>query len=70
MVEEMKAIEKNGTQEMTDLSEDKNAIGLKWIFKTKFAADGRIQKQKARLVEKGYVHQYGVDFEETFSLIA
>ena len=70
MVEEINTIEKNGTWEMIDLPEGKNAIGLKWVFKTKCTADGSIQKHKARLVAKGYVQQYGVDFEETFSPIA
>ncbi|KAK9101268.1 hypothetical protein Scep_024698 [Stephania cephalantha] len=70
MEEEMKAIEKNETWEITDLPEGKNAIGLKWVFKTKFANDGSILKHKARLVAKGYAQQYGIDFEETFSPVA
>lgn len=70
MVEEMKSIEKNGTWEMVDLPEGKNSIGLKWIFKTKFAADGSLQEHKARFVAKGYAQQYGVGFEETFSPVA
>ena len=70
MLEEMKSIEKNGTWEMVELPEDKNAIGLKWVFKTKFAVDGSLQKNKARLVVKGYAQQYGIDFEETFSPVA
>ncbi|CAL5345664.1 unnamed protein product [Camellia sinensis] len=70
MVEELAAIEKNRTWEMMDLSEGKNAIGLKWVFKTKFGADGSIQKHKARLVAKGYAQQHGIDFEETFSPVA
>ncbi|KAA3467261.1 Retrovirus-related Pol polyprotein from transposon TNT 1-94 [Gossypium australe] len=52
MEEEIKAIEKNGTWEMVDLPKDKSAIGLKWVFKTKFAADGSLRKHKARLVAK------------------
>lgn len=32
----------------------KNAIGLKWVFKTKYHIDGSIQKHKARLVARGY----------------
>lgn len=44
--------------------------GLKWVFKTKFGADGSIQKHKARLVAKGYAQQHGIDFEETFSPVA
>ena len=67
MKEEMTAIEKNGTWKMVDLPEGKNAIGLKWVYKTKFAADGSLEKQKARLVAIGYAHQHDIDFEETFS---
>jgi len=47
MLEEMKAIKKNGTWEMTDLPEGKNAIGLKSAFMTNFSVDGSIQKHKA-----------------------
>lgn len=70
MLDEMKSIEKNGTWEMVELPEGKNAIDLKWVFKTKFAADGSLQKHKAHLVAKGYAQQYGIDFEETFSPVA
>ena len=70
MVEEMKSIEKNRTWEMMELPKGKNAIGLKWVFKTKYTADGSLQKHKYRLVATGYAQQYGVKFEETFSPIA
>ncbi|TYJ98142.1 putative gag-pol polyprotein, identical [Cucumis melo var. makuwa] len=55
---------------MVDLLEGKNAIGLKWVYKTKFAADGSLEKHKARLVAKGYAQQHGIDFEEIFSSVA
>ncbi|XP_070013815.1 putative mitochondrial protein AtMg00820 [Nicotiana tabacum] len=70
MLEEVKFIEKSGTWEMVELSEGKNSIVLKWVFKTKFIADGSLKKHKTRLVSKGYEQQYGVDFEETFSSVA
>lgn len=70
MKEELMAIQKNETWEMVNLPEGKNAIGLKWVFKTKYHADGTIQKHKARLVAKGYSQQHGIDFEETFSPVA
>ena len=52
------------------LPEGKNVIGVKWVFRTKFGADGSVQKFKARLVAKGYAQEYGVDYEETFSPVA
>lgn len=61
---------KNETWELTDLLNGKNAIGLKWIFKTKYHADGSIQMHNARLVANGYSKQHGVDYEETFSPVA
>lgn len=34
--EEINVIEKNETWELVDRSKDKDVIGVKWIFKTKF----------------------------------
>ena len=55
---------------MVNLLEGKNAIDLKWVYKTKFTTEGSLEKHKARLVAKGYAQQHGIDFEETFSHVA
>lgn len=70
MIEEIQSIEKNQTWELVDLPEGKNVIVLKWIFKTKYNADGSVKRHKAQLVAKGYSQQQGIDFEETFSPVA
>nr|GEU33566.1 retrovirus-related Pol polyprotein from transposon TNT 1-94 [Tanacetum cinerariifolium] len=70
MQDELSAIQKNKTWELVDLPAGKYPIGLKWVFKTKYLADGRIQKHKARLVVKGYAQQHGIDYKKTFSPVA
>ncbi|XP_014506329.1 uncharacterized protein LOC106766084 [Vigna radiata var. radiata] len=46
MVEELKAIEKNGTWTMTVLPKHKHPIEVKWVFKTKLKPDGSVSKLK------------------------
>lgn len=70
MQEEMEAIHKNQTWKLTALPEGKRAIGLKWIFKSKFNSNGTLLRKKALVVAKGYVQQEGVDFEDAYSLVA
>ncbi|KAD2804715.1 hypothetical protein E3N88_38092 [Mikania micrantha] len=70
MKAEIASIEKNQTWTLTDLPEGCKAVGLKWVFKTKKSAEGKVLKHKARLVAKGYVQQYGVDYEEVFAPVA
>jgi hypothetical protein len=45
-------------------------FGRKWLFKNKFNAKGKVEKYKARLVEKGYSQVEGIDLGEIFSPVA
>ena len=53
MNEEIGAIEKSKTWELVDLHEGKDAIGVKWISKTKSNAEGNFDRHNERLVVKG-----------------
>nr|GFD59235.1 retrovirus-related Pol polyprotein from transposon TNT 1-94 [Tanacetum cinerariifolium] len=43
---------------------------LKWIYKVKLDEYGDDLKNKERLVAKGYRQEEGIDFEESFTLVA
>ncbi|GJU62745.1 retrovirus-related pol polyprotein from transposon TNT 1-94 [Tanacetum coccineum] len=45
-------------------------IALKWIYKVKLDEYGDVLKNKAQLVTKGYRQEEGIDFEESFALVA
>jgi len=70
MKEELAMIDKNQTWMLVDRPTHKKVIGVKWIFKTKLNADGKINKHKARLVVKGYSQEAGIDFTETFAPVS
>ena len=68
--EEVQALEKNGTWEITELPKGKKPVRCKWIFTVKHKADGGIERFKARLMVKGFTQSYGVDYQKTFAPIA
>ncbi len=70
MDEEMATLDANDPWEFVVLLKDNKAIGCKWVYKVKHNADGSVSRYKARLVAKGYAQTYGIDYEETYSLVA
>ncbi|MCO5584098.1 hypothetical protein L7F22_038021 [Adiantum nelumboides] len=70
MNEEMDALYENETWELAPLPKGKKPIGCRWVYKIKLNSDASVSRYKARLVAKGYAQTYGIDYEETFSLVA
>lgn len=59
----------NQVWDLVDLQSEPRAIGNKWVFKIKRKVDRSIDMYNARLLEKGYTQQEGINYEETFSLV-
>jgi hypothetical protein len=70
MDEDMAVLDPNATWELVALPKDKKPIGCKWVYKVKHNADGYVSRYKAKLVAKGYAQTYGINYEETYSLVA
>ena len=70
MVDEMQALDDNGTWDLVPLPIRKKAIGCRWVFAVKFNHDGYIARFKAGLAAKGYTQTYDIDYSKTFSPIA
>ncbi|KAK3026411.1 hypothetical protein RJ639_041423 [Escallonia herrerae] len=70
MNEEIGAIEKNDTWELTTFQSDKKPIGVKWVYKVKKNYKGKVERYKVRLVVKGYKQRAGIDYDEVFAPVA
>ena len=72
MTEKLDQLHKNDT--WTLVPKDKiepghRPLGGKWVYKVKRDVDGNIARFKARWVVKGYLQQFGVDFDQTFAVV-
>ncbi len=70
MVEEYNSIMVNDVWEVVPRPQDRIVVGLRWIYKVTYAANGSVEKYKARFVAKGYAQKEGIDYKETFTPVA
>lgn len=59
---EMEALKENQTWEVVDLPNVKRPVECKWIFTIKYNSDDAIERHKARLMVKGYIQTYEIDY--------
>nr|GEY91979.1 retrovirus-related Pol polyprotein from transposon TNT 1-94 [Tanacetum cinerariifolium] len=70
MQEELNEFERLEVWELVPRPNKVMVITFKWIYKVKLDELGGILKDKARLVARGYHQEEGIDFEESFALVA
>ena len=70
MIEEYSSIMKNDVWEVVPRPTGKSVVTSRWLYKIKHAADGSVEKYKARFVAQGFTQKEGIDYDETFAPVA
>lgn len=69
MQHEFDALRTNDTWSLVPRPNIENFIGSKWMYRTKYHANGSLNVYKVRLVARGFTQIPGIVFTHTFSLI-
>ncbi|GJS49416.1 retrovirus-related pol polyprotein from transposon TNT 1-94 [Tanacetum coccineum] len=70
MQEELNQFIANDVWELAPQPRNMAIIGTKWVFRNKLDENGIASQNKARLVTQGYNQQEGIDYDETYTLVA
>ena len=68
--EELATLKAAGTWRLKEAPLGANIIGYKWVFKMKKDAAGNVVCYKARLVTQGFSQIRGVNYDNTYALVA
>jgi hypothetical protein len=68
--EELENFERNQVWELVDPPPGCKPIGTKWVWKNKEGEKGEVVRNKSRLIAQGFSQKEGINYEETFALVA
>jgi hypothetical protein len=69
MRSEYSSLVDNVTWQLVPKPPGANVVSGKWVYRHKFHSDGSLARYEARWVVRGICQEYGIDYEETFSLV-
>lgn len=67
---EYRSLLTNDTWDRVPLPKEQKLVRCKWVYKTKYGPDGKVDKNKAQLVGKGLSQVEGIDYTKTFSPVS
>jgi hypothetical protein len=70
MNEKYRSLMANDAWDLVTLLKGRKLVICKWVYRTKYASDGSVDRHKAWLFAKGFSQVEGIDYNETFSPVA
>ncbi|CAI7840357.1 unnamed protein product [Closterium sp. NIES-53] len=70
MEEEIRSLVGMGTWELVERPRGVNIMKNRWVLTTKYRIDDTVEREKARLVVKGFTQVCGADYDKTYSPVS
>ncbi|CAI6006518.1 unnamed protein product [Closterium sp. NIES-64] len=70
MEEEIRSLINMGTWELVERPPGVNVMKNRWVLTMKYHIDDTVEREKARLVVKGFTQVYGADYDEMFAPVS
>ncbi|CAI7745127.1 unnamed protein product [Closterium sp. NIES-53] len=70
MEEEIRRLIGMGTWELVERPREVNIMKNRWVLTTKYRIDDTVEREKARLVVKGFMQVCGADYDKTYSPVS
>ncbi|CAI7828958.1 unnamed protein product, partial [Closterium sp. NIES-53] len=70
MEEEIRSLIGMGTWELVERPLGVNIMKNRWVLMTKYHIDDTVERDKARLVVKGFTQVYGTDYDKTYAPVS
>lgn len=67
IIEPQNFVEAVNCNDCVDCNGDETKLSTKWIFKLKYEDHGKVERYRARLVERGCTQRSNIDYNETYS---
>ncbi|XP_075111690.1 uncharacterized protein LOC142181914 [Nicotiana tabacum] len=70
MKDELHQFERNKVWKWVPKPSNASIVGINWVFRNKLNESRQVVRNKGQLVSQGYSQQEGIDYDETFALVA
>jgi hypothetical protein len=70
MEDEMKSMSANKVWDLEEVLKGAKIVGCKWVYKTKYDSQGKVERFKSRLMAKGFMEREGIDYNDSFSPVS